>query len=301
MPDHPPTSQPPPPPNHLPRPSRPAMPPPTCAPFDARRMDRELFLDIFSRWSAVVLVVVAILVFQTGLSTMDFWLLMIPVFIVWIGISAPSAKVLPLLGQIAAWIESDPPAAEAALAQSLARRPLQRQLRLQLYHRLAILRHYQSRLEESAAITQALVAKRLGSSEKYRPQLLLMLTEAKLLQGDLPGAYLALSELARLKLGLIESLQHLSLRTRYEVLAGYDQQALTDLPGKLHLAQMLPAAQCGSLHALWAIAAARQSDDPLRDWLTRRAQLLCEPAAYERFKDGQLTFAVERPLTVASA
>ncbi len=271
----------------------------TCPPFEPSRLRRELFIDTASRWSAVVLVILAILIFQTGLSAMDFWLLMIPVVILWVAISAPSAKVIPLLPQISLWLEQDMPAAEAAIAESLARRPLNRQLRIQLYHRLAILRHYQSKLDESSAIAHALLAMPLGMSERHRPQLLLILIEARLLRNDLPGAYVGLLELSRLRLGLLESLQHLALRTRYEVAAGYGAQALADLPRKIHYAQMLPAVQCGAIHLLLAAAARQMNDTQLYDWLIRRAELLCEPNVMADFHQGRLGFGVEKPLTLA--
>jgi hypothetical protein len=271
----------------------------TCPPFDPARLKRELWIDQAARWSTVILVLLAILVFQTGLSSMDFWLLMIPVVILWVAISAPSAKVMPLLPQISQWLDQDLPAAEDAIAQSLARRPLHRQLRIQLYHRLAILRHYQNRIDESAVIAQTLLAMPLGASEIHRPQLLLILVESRLLRNDLAGAYWGLNELSHLKLSLLESLQHLALRTRYEVASGYNAMALADLPRKIHYAQMLPAPQCGALHLLLAAAARQVNDQPLHDWLMRRAQLLCEPRVFDEYQQGRLAFGVEKSLTLA--
>jgi|GEM_PF-1307892 len=271
----------------------------TCPPFSPDKLKRELWIDSASRWSAVILIMLVILIFQTGLSSMDFWLLMIPVIILWVAISAPSAKVLPILPQITQWLDQDLPAAENAIAQGLARRPLHRQLRIQLYHRLAIVRHYQTRIDESAAIAQTLLSMSLGASEVHRPQLLLILVESRLLRNDLVGAYAGLNELSRLRLGLLESLQHLALRTRYEVAAGYHTMALADLPRKIHYAQMLPAPQCGSLHLLLAAAAQQVNDPALYDWLMRRAQLLCEPKVLEEFQQGRLAFGVEKPLTIA--
>lgn len=271
-----------------------------CPPFDPVRMQRQLWFDAAARWATFILVIAAILFFQAGVGSVEFWLLMLPVVILWIAINAPSGKTAALMPQINAWLESDPPAAETAIAQALERRPLQRQLRIQLYHRLALVRHGQSRLEESSALCRALLELPLGATERHRPQLLLMLTEARLLQNDLVGAYLALVELSRLKVGLVESLQHLALRTRYEVMAGYASQALAGLPRKIQDARMLPASQCGAMHLLLAAAARQVDDQPLYDWLMRRAQLLCEPEKIDAFHQGRMAFGVEKPLTVSA-
>lgn len=287
--------------SQIPGPSAPSTDRRTCPPFDARRFEREFELDAFWRWGAIGLLLLLMVVFQMGLPMSDMWLMMLPVMAVWVAISMPSAKVVPLLPQINSWLDNDPVAAETAIATALARRPLHRHLRVQLYHHLALLRHYQMRLDESSAIAHALLTRRMGPAERYRPQLLLLIVEAKLLQYDLAGAYPALVELSKLKLSLIESLQHLSLRTRYEVAAGYDGPALVGLPGKIEMSQMMPANQCGTMHLLLAIAAKRQGDEPLHNWLCRRAELLCEPAQYEAFGRGQLHFAVERPLTLAAS
>lgn len=285
--------------SQIPGPSSPPAGPKTCLPFDLRRFEWEFQRDSLWRWAAIGLVVVLMIVFQSGLSMADMWLLMLPVMAMWVAISMPSAKVLPLLPQLAGWLENEPVTAETVIATSLARRPLHRHVRTQLYHRLALLRHYQMRFDESTAIAHALLSRPMGPAERYRPQLLLLIVEARLLQNDLAGAYPALVELSRRKLSLIETLQHLSLQTRYEVAAGYDGQALVGLPAKIEMAQMMPAGQCGTMHAMLAIAAKRQGDQQLFDWLFRRAQLLCEPAQFEAFAQGHLRFAVERPLTMA--
>lgn len=294
-----PRRQPQPPLSQIPGPSSPKQIRRVCPPFDVNRMEREFQLDTLWRWGAVGMVVLLMIIFQFGLSMAQLWLIMLPVMAAWIWLSMPSAKVVPLLPQIAQWLDHDPIAAETAIATSLARRPLHGRIRIQLYHRLALLRHYQMRFDESAAIAHALLSRPLGPSERYRPQLLLLIVEASLLQNNLGGAYPALVELSRRKLTLIESLQHLSLLTRYEVAGGYDGLALVGLPGKIELAQMMPANQCGSMHAMLAIAAKRQGDERLFDWLYRRAELLCDPAQFEAFGRGELRFGVERPLTLA--
>jgi len=76
-------------------------------------------------------------------------------------------------------------------------------------------------------------------------------------------------------LGLIDSLQRLSLQTQYEVAIGADAAALGGLRQKVELSELMPAAQCGAMHALLAIASQRRGQHEVAQWLRRRAELLC--------------------------
>ena len=76
-------------------------------------------------------------------------LLMVGVMALWFWAGAATARVAQVLAQITAQIPDDPATAESALAQALRRRPLQRGLRLLLYHRLTLLRHRQGRYPEA--------------------------------------------------------------------------------------------------------------------------------------------------------
>jgi hypothetical protein len=258
--------------------SRPAV---ACPPFAARRFRSELTIDRAIRLLALAAVILAL--------TLDsFWntliphlstIIMVGVAIGWIALSMVSGRVFHQLPLITGWVERDPGAAESAIALALPRRPLQRSVRLLLYHRLAMLRHRQQRFAESAAICQALAGEKLEPAVNIRVNVLLMLLEAQLECGNLAGAYAALAQLHQLPLGLVEGLQRLALQVRYEVACGYDAQALQGLDQKIAMIEMLPGPPCGALHGLLAIAATRLRHARLAEWLWRRATLICTPEA----------------------
>jgi hypothetical protein len=214
----------------------------------------------------------------------------------WLGVSLISAKAWRRVVPILAMIDSSPELAEQEIASSLRRRPLHKPVRLMLYHRLAVLRHRQEQFSEVAAICRAVLARRSGAVKQVQAHLLLMMTESHLAINDLWGAYQALSELWRLPLGLTESLQRLALQTRYLVECGYDQHALEGLERKVPLIELMPAAQCGALHAILALAARRAQRHTLSEWLWRRAQLLCTPEQL-----AQLTAGVFGPVVPVPA
>ncbi len=218
----------------------------------------------------------------------------------WLGISFAASRVTHQLPHVTALIESDPAAAERLLATNLRRMPLSRPVRLMLYHRLATLRHNQHRFSETAAICHAVLthyprsltqrdplstpafglgptlnAPGLGSH--VRSHLLLMLVDSHLQNSDLVGAYLGLTELHRLPLNLIDLMQRVMLQTRYELATGHDHAALHNVQQKVRLAEIMPPAQCGIMHAMLALAAKRTHHTTLADWLHERATLLCPP------------------------
>jgi len=204
----------------------------------------------------------------------------------WIGMSLVSAKVTRDLPQLTAMVDSNPAVAEDALVDLLERKPLLRWLRLLLYHRLAAVRHHQQRHAETVMICRGVLSYPLGPAEPARAHLLLLLTESSLAIGDVYGAYHALTGLAHAKLSLTEALQRLALQTRYESMIGADDAALWALEHKLALAELMPAVQCGSLHALWARSADRAGRDDLAGWLWSRAELLCTPPHLDAMRQG---------------
>jgi len=205
---------------------------------------------------------------------------------VWIYLNNLSARASSQLPHITAMIDSDPPAAEHALAEQLRRRPLLRWIRLMLYHRLAMLRHRQHRFAESAAICHTLLMYPTGPGRDSRAQLLLMLTESRLECRDVLGAYFALQSLHETRLSLVEHLQRLTLQTRYEVTIGADRAALRAAHQKIQLVELLPAPQCGAVHAMLATAARRADQQNLARWLWQRVELLCTPEQVRRLQQG---------------
>jgi hypothetical protein len=247
--------------------------------FDARRLGRQLLRDTLIRWT-VALAMGLCLMSGLMMNESSLWsasALIMAGLLLWIWLSSVSAKVWQGLKQITAQLRSDPAQAETRLAQYLRRMPLHRSARLLLYHRMAILRHRQRRFAEVASICHSLLSYQMGPAERVRPHLLLLLVEASLAEKDHVSAYLGLTQLCAAPLNLIESLQCMALRTRYELAVGHYESALVDVGHKVELAEMMPAPQCGVMHAMLAAAAAAApgKQPALADWLWRRAELFC--------------------------
>lgn len=257
----------------------PAQPLQRCRPFSAVELERRLVIDGAVRWAVAVAVIVLILLDMLAhpVGAASSSLLILLVVASWVLLSIADARVAARLPVITAMLDENPDEAEDMLARALARWPLHRSLRLLLMHRLAVLRHQQQRLDESAAICQWMLSRPLGNARHVRPHLCLLLAEARLTAGDLVTAYWALSELHRLPRTLIETLQMLALQTRYEVAVGHDAAALSRLAQKLPLIELMPAPQCGATHALLAGAADRLNRPDLAQWLRERAELLAGP------------------------
>ncbi len=272
---------------------------PTSAlpPFSPQRFDNELWIDMAIRRALVVVVIVAavcLIAFELTSSPVGL-AAVIGLTIGWIGINTISANVWRTIPPITAMIGHNPAAAESELAQQLKRRPLMRWVRLMLYHRLASVRHRQHRFHESAAICQAVLSQPLGPARKQRGPILLMLTEARLHCNDLAGAYTALLELHTEPQTLVESLQRLTLQTRYEVLAGHDRAALIGVKQKLLLSELMPAEHCGAMHAMLTTSATRTGQLELADWLWRRSNLLCSPEQLQHLVNKSFAIAVVAP------
>jgi hypothetical protein len=249
------------------------------SPFSEATLRNQLRLDASLRWGALLLLIVVFVEGSAlrGAGSVVVNLITLLAGGLWVGTSLISANVAQSLGRIHDMLDHNPASAEAVIASGLARKPLQRHVRLALYHRVAVLRHRQQRFAESAAICRSLLSLDQRRSLESRPHLLLMLVEAALHTGDIAGAYDALLELHHMKLRLGERLQLFALQTRYEVSTGHDAAAVANLQQKVAMAEMMPAPQCGMLHAMLSSAAARLGQHDRATWLGKRAQLLCTP------------------------
>ena len=259
-----------------------------CPPFVPQTLRRQMMLDAALTWlfRALLMVMACLAVFEAtyrqavpeaGLS-----LLLIAFAAGWIIYGLSTSRVAQQLPQITELIDVDPPLAEAMLAAALRRWPLQRSVRLMLYHRLAMLRRRGERFAETAAICQTVLLYPLGQARAVKGHLLLMLAESHLYCRDLWGAWSALSGLHHCKLSVAESLQRTALQTRYEVEAGYDATAMQQLHQKVAMAELMPAPQCAAVHAMLATAAQRSEQTHVADWLRQRAQLLADPEQLSR-------------------
>jgi hypothetical protein len=259
----------------------------TVEPFDPRRLRRQMRLDIAALWAVALAVGVALVaaVQLGGASLTVGGVIVLATIVLWFAVNSISAKTWHELRHITALIDQAPDHAEDQLAAAMKRWPLQRSVRLLMHHRLAMLRHRERYFEEAAAISAAVLKYRMGNAERVRAHLLLLAAESYLITGRLEPAHTALRQLQALRLNLVESLQRMALQTRYEISAGQDDQALHALDSKIEQAELMPAAQCGALHAMFAIAARRARQTPLADWLQRRAELICGRESLEEIAE----------------
>ncbi len=258
------------------------------APFHESAMRRQFLYDAAVRWTAAA-AMLALVAYVMATGPGGALISGLTVFIVagaWIGMGLISARTLRDLPTITAAIQTDPAAAEAGLGDALRRVPLAAWARVMLYHRLAVLRHRQQRFAEAGRVCAALLGRPMGAARNLRPHLLLMLAEAALESGDVVTAYHALLDLHHTRLSLSEALQRMALQTRYEVAIGRYDAAARDAASKVSLAELLPAAQCGAVHAMLAAAAQHTAQDDLARRLWARVELLCTPQQVDRLKAG---------------
>ncbi|MCC7205379.1 MAG: hypothetical protein IT441_09895 [Phycisphaeraceae bacterium] len=268
---------------------------------DAARLQRELLRDA-TCWLGLVVLLAAVLFF--GGSMPDGWgnAIFLALLGAWLLVNLGTARAARQLAAISAGIgvapPVDEPAGEDGLTQTFAsppavpappppptalereidaavsRWPLPWALRIMLYHRLAVLRHRQGRFAEASAVCQAILSQPMGKVGHLRGELLLIMAESRLRSGDAWGAYSALGELSRTRLGLMQHLQRLALQTRYELMTGRFDAALHRLEERVTLAELMPSEQGAAMHAMLATAAGRMGWKPVAEWLSRRAELL---------------------------
>jgi len=164
---------------------------------------------------------------------------------------------------------------ESTIAQGMRRFTMYRTVRVMLYHQLAVLRHTRDEHDETVAICQALLSlPNLGLSGSLRTRLLLLLGDSALHRGDRFTAWHALNDLAGRRLELIESMQMLTVQTRYELACAYHEQALRALPKKVAIAELLPPHASAEMHRMLARAAEQAGRANTAVWLSERADLL---------------------------
>ncbi len=282
-----------------------SIPRPTVPPFTEPRLRFQVHRDVTYRWGLLVLLVFLI-VMGTGIQLAGVpggAVLIVALLAGWFWMTINTARAGQMLLHTTVALSHDLTEAESVLAQALRRWPMQRSVRLLLYHRLASLRHRQRRFNEAIAISRALLAYNLVAMDRttrgiggsgvngamnllqpgdtrptlgpVRAHLLLLLAESSLEVGDLPGAYDALMQLHSGRLGLQETLQRLSIQTRYELAIGQPNYAVQNLRQKVQWAELMPVQHGGALHAMLAHAAQQSGQREAAQWLWSRAKLLC--------------------------
>lgn len=267
----------------------------TSQPFDPAAFNKQLAFDDAARSAMIAVAVVATIFALLMPAAGGLFGLIAPAIVIglWLWWSTSTAKAGRDLAQVAGLLTNDPQQAERLIQDALARRPVMRWARLLSYHRLAGLRHLERHFDESAAICLCLLNQPLkGPAASVRPHLLLMLAEAQLERGDLPGAYHALAHLQQSRLSLAEALQRLALQTRYEFAAGAYDAMLKKSRAKVELAELMPAPLCAAMHGMLATAARRTGEDRLAAWLSERTRLLAPAHLVKKFDGGQFSFGI---------
>lgn len=268
---------------------------PTLPAFDPLRLEGELRRDRTLRLAAGLAVGLAVfcllVVLPIRYGTNPDWGLLLAALLVlgvWVSRAVTNAKAAGAARGLLIAVELSPGQAEARLGHWLERRGLIDWVRLMLYHAWATLRHRQGRHAEAAALCGSVLGRSLGPGEAARPQVLLLLAESSLEAGEPWGAYFALAQLHGTPLTLNQLLQRLGLQVRYEVALGYDDAALFGWQRKAELAELMPGPLCGVTHAMLGLAADRCGQRKTASWLTRRAELLCDPAQLKRLREQNL-------------
>lgn len=269
-------------------------------PFDPDVFVKQIAFDDTVRALLIAGVVLAVVVTMLlpGVAVVSGLIAPAAVLGLWLWMSISTARVARSLTTFGELMAAEPGKAEDALEQMLRVKPVMRWARLLSYHRLAGLRHLQRRFAETAAICLCLLSQPLrGPAAATRPHLLLMLAEAQLEIGNLPGAYQALAHLQQTRLGLAQSLQRLAIQTRYELAIGAYDHALHRARAKVELAELMPAKHCATMHAMLATAAQRTGQARQSDWLWERARLLAGPELAQQLEQGGFSLAVVEPDT----
>lgn len=200
----------------------------------------------------------------------------------WMVLNVISARAWQQVAVMPDLFAMDPQQVEARIAMVLKSKPLVKQVRLLTYHRLATLRHQQQDFAQTIMICQSILFHELKNAEPITQHVLLMLTESHIASGDAQGAYMSLLDLSDRPLSLTHRLQKLALQTRYELLVGYHQNAITDIHAKIQMAELMPPLQCGAMHVLFQVAASNCDKTSLTQWLEERARLLLSDEQYEQ-------------------
>lgn len=207
----------------------------------------------------------------------------------WMALNLISARAWQQVANMAELFAIDPDLAEARIATVLKAKPLARQVRLLTWHRLATLRHQQQNHDQTITTCHSVLMHPLRNVEAVSQHLLLMLAESQLACNDAYGAYMSLTELSRRPLSLTHTLQKLALQTRYLLLVGYDEVALTDLHDNVQMAELMPPLQCGAMHVLLHVAASRCGQTMQANWLDERAQLLLSEEQHQQILESLST------------
>jgi hypothetical protein len=151
-----------------------------------------------------------------------------------------------------------------------------RSVKLMGVHQLAVLKHAQRKWRESALLSEALLRQRLKGMPAVARSTQLMLADSLLELGDLPGAFMTLSDLYAQQLTLVEAMNLLMVQLDYEAAIGAWPAMFDSIAKKVQMAELMPANAAARTQGMLALAAKRVGRSDWADWLVRRAELLID-------------------------
>jgi len=167
--------------------------------------------------------------------------------------------------------------AERHIEQAMRAFSVFRAVKLQALHHLALLRHAQRRWQESAALSRALLAQRLGALQPLSKPAALILADALLEMNDLRGAYEAILRLYQQRLSLTEVLNLMAIQLDYMARIEAWEPMMEQWMAKVQLTELMPPQAAARAQATLAVAALRTGRRDIADWLRARAELLADP------------------------
>src|SRR5439155_12428454 len=166
--------------------------------------------------------------------------------------------------------------AEQQIERSLRTFSLFKSVKVLSLHHLAMLRHAQSRYQESAMLCRALIGQRLGPLDHLSKTSRLILADDLLELNDTAGAYEAIARLYEYRLSLAEALRLLWVEQDYLSRIGAWDRMMANIPTKVQLAELMAVNQSARTQALLSLAAKKLGRTDWSDWLRRRVELLVD-------------------------
>ena len=241
------------------------------------RLRRDLTVSTLIRWGLVSGVMLALALEAVGTVRLSGSLLLALIGGLWLFLSYRSMQGSRMAAEspqlIAAGLYER---AEEHIDETIRSFSLFRNVKLRTLHHLTVLRHAQRRWSDAAMLAQALLRERLGPLAGLSRSARLILADALLEVGDLPGAHEAISLLHRQRLSLTEALELTAVQTDYLARIGAWKPMMEGLRHKVDMAELMPPERSALVQAQLALAAKKLDNAPWENLLRRRAELLAD-------------------------
>ena len=261
------------------------------------RYRRDVALGLVVRSLLLTAGVASVLVLPFVVRGFDASFGLAAVFGTWLVLTVTSSKSSRLLAPSPELIATGQfEEAERLIDQSMRAFSLSRTSKLLGLHHLAVLRHKQRRWQDAVALGRAVLGQPLGALPGLDRSTRLVVADALLELGDVRGAADAIAPLRAAPLPTADALALLHSELDVMSRMGAWDAMLAGLPGKVQLAELMPAHAAARVQACLALAASKRGMADWAEWLRRRVELLADvgkltaerPALWELWqsKDG---------------